>query len=467
MAINSFPNAYGGGSTTTGGRGGAVIHVTNLNDSGTGSLRAALTTTGTRTIVFDVSGQIDLLSQINLTPTHSNFTVAGQTAPQGGITITGFPIDMGDGDTYTNNIIFRHIRFRNSTFTGVADVYNHSALITQGCVGMVIDHCSFSFNDDQAISFQSGGGNLTDISIQNCIFSENATGIILGLTLTNSRGNFTTVNNLFVDQTHRTPNLGADLPADVINNVMFNFQSRLVNFNTDGSNLNFIGNYMKIGSYSVSIAPNKVQTPATPLIYTANNYHSSLETTPILNDQVVWGKFSDGTPLSGTYFTTSQHTLIGRSFTIKTAAQTYTDVLADVGANKYLNADGSVGTYLDSFDTTKIANVISGTSSNPDTTNDHSIGTNPTLFTSRLPTLPNNTRTSYYGTNQHIPAAFLTAQGVTNTTTVHNDLAPSGYTWMEEFLNQVDGITSGNVFHSLTTNEKGRNRYTKLKGKWI
>jgi hypothetical protein len=454
----AFPSAYGAGAYVTGGRGGTVVHVTNLNDSGTGSLREALLMTVPRIIVFDVSGIINLTSILELILENSDVTIAGQTAPQGGITISGKPIQLGGGygraNQPCNNAIFRYIRFRNGSYTGVADVYAHNGFISVGTNGLILDHCSFSFNDDQAISMQATYGNLTNQTISRCVFSENATGIILNSNASSyDVGNISVLNNLFVHQGHRTPNLNANLQVDIINNIIFNHAYRTTNMN--GASLgavNYISNYLRRGSYTSTVgADGQVQSPAAPSIYTANNYHSALYTTPQLDDRNLWTVFPNGnsTPVNSAYFTTTQHELRGQSFTIKSASEAYTDVLADAGANKYLNADGTYGTYIDSYDTTRINDVVTSTSRDP---------YNKTWV---QPTLPNNTRTSYYGTNQHIPAAFLTDRGVTNTTTVHNDLAPSDYTWMEEFLNSVDGAVSGNITHTLTELQKGRNRFSK------
>ncbi|WP_369972254.1 T9SS type A sorting domain-containing protein [Psychroserpens sp. XS_ASV72] len=429
----AFPSVQGAGSYVTGGRGGIIVKVTNLNNSGPGSLRSALMMTVPRTIVFDVSGTIVLTSAIELIEENSNFTVAGQTAPEGGITISNHLIQMGGGwsrpSQPCNNAIWRYIRFRNGRYNGQSDVREHNGFLSTGCEGLVFDHCSFSFCDDQAIAMGGDWGPLQDITIQNCVFSENATGIIVGLNPNYPTGNMTSINNLFVDQGHRTPNVGGGLQYDIINNVFFNWGSRLTNANSSSPEINFIGNYLQPGDHTLNGSANKVQN-IVPSIYTANNYHSTYYQVPQLDDRDLWQNFYTNANLPSSYFTTTMHPLIENP-TVTSAQTAFTTVLANVGANKFLNADGSYGTYRDSFDILKINNVQNNISSDPFNKN----------WT--LPSLPQNSRPGTYDTDNDGMADVWEIATFGDLTRSHNgDEDGDGYTNVEEFINGTDTETN-------------------------
>ena len=143
-AIPAFPGAEGHGRYTTGGRGGKIVHVTNLNDSGEGSLREAIKGSDPKIVVFDVGGYIDLKSQLNMT---SNTTIAGQTAPYPGITLRYYTLYFGACD----NVIVRFIRSRRSQIKDVND--GADATWGRRRHDIIIDHCSFSWSIDEVASF--------------------------------------------------------------------------------------------------------------------------------------------------------------------------------------------------------------------------------------------------------------------------------------------------------------------------
>lgn len=140
----AFPGAEGHGRYVTGGRGGVVKHVTNLNDSGTGSFREAVKGTAKKIVVFDVSGYIDLKSDVTI---GSNTTIAGQTAPGDGITLRYRTLLF----TGCDNVICRYIRCRRSQVMDIND--GADATWGRNKKNIIIDHCSFSWSIDEIASF--------------------------------------------------------------------------------------------------------------------------------------------------------------------------------------------------------------------------------------------------------------------------------------------------------------------------
>lgn len=138
----AFPGAEGHGRYVTGGRGGKIVHVTNLNDSGTGSFRSAVSGSDKKIVVFDVGGIIALNSDLNI---GDNTTILGQTAPNPGITLRYYTIRPG-----SNNIV-RFVRFRRGEERNVND--GADATWQREKTGIILDHCSFSWSIDEIASF--------------------------------------------------------------------------------------------------------------------------------------------------------------------------------------------------------------------------------------------------------------------------------------------------------------------------
>ena len=157
--VPAFPGAEGHGRYVTGGRGGKVIHVTNLNDSGTGSFREAVKS-GKRIIVFDVAGVIALKSDLKIA---DNITILGQTAPSPGITLRYYTVQPG-----SNNII-RFLRIRRGEEKNIND--GADATWQRNKNGIIFDHCSFSWSIDEVASFYDNN----NFTMQWCTVAESLT----------------------------------------------------------------------------------------------------------------------------------------------------------------------------------------------------------------------------------------------------------------------------------------------------
>ena len=164
--IPAFPGAEGFGALATGGRGGRVIHVTNLNIEGPGSLQDALNQSGRRCIVFDVSGVIN--GTVEVLPGHGDFTLAGQTSPEG-IIVRGFQ-SYNDENPSSGNFIVRHLRSRIGTLTTLPsnNWMGSDGLTLGGVHNVIIDHCSFGQANDEAVDISRA----SSLTIQNCLLSE-------------------------------------------------------------------------------------------------------------------------------------------------------------------------------------------------------------------------------------------------------------------------------------------------------
>src|SRR5690606_32092322 len=291
---------------------------------------------------------------------------------------------------------------------------------------VIFDHCSFSHGQDECMDISYSQGVSGDVTVQNCIFADSKTGVLLGIDSSNEStelpdlGDFTFINNVFANISHRFPNPQGNGHYDIINNIVYNWKERLIRTTQEGT-YNVINNYYKTsnqglrrngwypGSNNLSVRLHKmqIQLGETPLVYASGSVITGQRMEPQDDDSDMFQYFTgshssypQNNQVSSQFFTNQQFPLAGKSFEIKSAHQTYTDVLNDVGANKYLNADGTFGFYQDTKDAADISMIQ----------NDSWVSYSSNDFTYTpvnlvpYPIVPSNSRPSnFYVSNPHIP----------------------------------------------------------------
>jgi hypothetical protein len=240
----AFPGAEGFGSNTPGGRGGAVLVVTNLNDSGPGSFRAACEASGPRIVVFRTGGMIDLKKSIKIT--NPDLTIAAQTAPGDGICLRGYAISVD-----THDVIVRYLRSRPGDISGK----EVDAIAIGGTSrNVIVDHCSASWSVDEALS---PSGAIADVTVQWCLIAEGLNQSVHSKgahgygSLVRAVGGLSLHHNLWAHNRGRNPRLGDNYAKppfptfDVRNNVIYDYGGPSVTGDTFQAN--YVANYVQPG----------------------------------------------------------------------------------------------------------------------------------------------------------------------------------------------------------------------------
>ncbi|MCM1163148.1 MAG: pectate lyase [Muribaculaceae bacterium] len=262
----AFPGAEGYGKYTVGGRGGRIIKVSNLNDSGPGSLRQAVEAEGPRTVVFDVDGTIELLSPLRIE--NDSITIAGQTAPGQGVCLKDYPLVIN-----ASEVIVRYLRVRPG------DRYSHdSDGLGGGRYGqrnVVIDHCSVSWSIDECLSIYK----TENLTVQWCLVAHSLNSSV------HTKGSHgfggiwggykaTFHHNLLANHASRNPRFASvdgTKWVDFRNNAIYNWGFKSGYGGGHHAEINMVNNYYKPGPASEHTRIFDVAEDATGRYYIAGN----------------------------------------------------------------------------------------------------------------------------------------------------------------------------------------------------
>jgi pectate lyase len=458
----AFPGAEGGGAESVGGRGGTVMEVTTLNDTGSGSLRACLEASGPRTCVFRVSGLITGRSRMQIQNPY--ITIAGQTAPGGGIVVGGPNQQAEQIFISTHDVVIRYLTYDGNnpnTATGPDTGTVGFELASGNIYNVVLDHISGRWwGNKPFLALSNDSGNVHDVTYQWIMCYEPNAGHPVGPMADATSGSAR--NSVNIDWHHSFfANTGHRLPlVDVgsmrwVNNIVYNWDF-FAALTWGGAKMDYIGNKYVPGNLNAGngnhefdsnpnnddstdqsdncIGGNPCDNPGPPSLFLVNNlgpHNSSVTTSP--NDsgqkamtQQGWEGGDRGGDIPNSWFRGSA--LQGETFPIQPDSVTDLDniMLNTVGNSQHLDCGGNFVSNRDSQD----ARVISQYKSNG---SGH-------FFTGQF-SAPSIAAGSACTESQHdgIPDQWKQANGLsTSDSTLYKQTAPNGYTYLENYLNGTD-----------------------------
>lgn len=423
----AFPGAYGFGANATGGRAGTIYHVTNLNDSGPGSFRDAVSA-GNRIVVFDVGGYIVLQSPV---PVSSNISIEGQTAPGGGIGIMAGEVSLS-GKT---NIIMRNVRMRQGNLDPLT---GKSALNMGTGNNIILDHCSFEYGQWDSVD----AVKTTNFTVQNSIIADP---IYQQFGAHVETGPSTFYRNLWVNVHNRQPL--AKNNTIYVNNIVYDYQDGYTTGNTGGFfSHDLINNYFITGPATTTASNDWFQMDANQSVYPVGNY---LDSSP---DGVLNGVLNNMIGTAGTYLS-APWSPVTSTIPALDAPTAYTSVLASAGALP-----------RDQVDTQVVGDAAS-------------LGTRGQLYKDQAVTgIPNEG----YGTiaagsqfpeasNSGIPDYWALANGISTTDPNAGTVSygNTGYTSLEAYANSVVLPDAWSAKDLPGTPIQGQSSFNPFTGQWL
>ena len=359
--VKAFPGAEGFGTSTPGGRGGKIIYVTTLNDSGEGSLRSALTASGPRLVLFRVSGTITLEKDIVIKEPY--LTIAGHTAPGEGVQIRGAQIHIE-----THDIIIRYLKVRSGDLIDASTEDERDAITINKldqAYNIVIDHSTLIWGPDiGGLSFLNGTHDATvsySIMGEGLYISHHPEGIqatdghSMAMNITELDSpippkRITAHHNLLTTSADRNPRVIGGENIDIVNNVIYNWKNSASQGNP--RSLNLINNMYIPGPMTTNPLAHFIWIPKVEA--GGSLHYSSVYETGNLTENFIKQTKSP----SGVYVDTrfSPYSMLAKEDSAKTA---YNKVLRDAGANLQVNtAAGDFRIARDSVDQRIIDNVL-------------------------------------------------------------------------------------------------------------